>query len=85
MGETPRWITFKIDTETRTFLEDDSGDEAELTEQMDLLREKLSISEPRFVITNGNYMTDENPPRQTNKIIFIFWMPPSVLFKKAKV
>ncbi len=35
----------------------------------------LPKDEPRYVATEFHYETEENPPRKTNKLIFIFWCP----------
>jgi hypothetical protein len=37
--------------------------------------EHLPEDAPRFVLIDFDYETDENPPRKTGKIIFIFWCP----------
>ena len=37
--------------------------------------EQLPEDAPRFVLIDFDYETDENPPRKTNKLIFIFWCP----------
>jgi cofilin len=35
----------------------------------------LPTNEPRFVIYDFDYETEEVPPRKTSKLIFIFWCP----------
>jgi cofilin len=39
------------------------------------LFDKLPTNEPRYIIYDFDYETDENPPRKTSKLIFIFWCP----------
>lgn len=39
------------------------------------LFDQLPSNEPRFVLYDFDFDTDENPPRKTNKLIFIFWCP----------
>ena len=39
------------------------------------LVQQLPAKEPRFVIVDFDYETDECPPRKTNKLIFICWCP----------
>lgn len=39
------------------------------------LFDQLPANEPRFVLYDFDFDTDENPPRKTNKLIFIFWCP----------
>ncbi len=36
---------------------------------------QLPSNEPRFIVYDFDYETNENPPRKTNKLIFIFWCP----------
>lgn len=47
------------------------GKEFEFKELVD----QLPSNEPRFVVYDFEYETDENPPRKTSKLIFIFWCP----------
>ncbi len=35
----------------------------------------LPKDEPRYAAVEFHYETEENPPRKTNKLIFIFWCP----------
>ena len=39
------------------------------------LVQHLPAKEPRFVIIDFDYETDECPPRKTSKLIFICWCP----------
>jgi hypothetical protein len=39
------------------------------------LPEKLPSNEPRFVVYDFDYETEEVPPRKASKLIFIFWCP----------
>jgi cofilin len=39
------------------------------------LADQLPSNEPRFVVYDFDYETDEKPPRKTNKLIFVFWCP----------
>ena len=39
------------------------------------LADQLPSNEPRFVVYDFDYETDEKPPRKTSKLIFIFWCP----------
>jgi cofilin len=39
------------------------------------LAEKLPKDDPRFVLVDFEYETNENPPRKTSKLILFFWCP----------
>lgn len=39
------------------------------------LYEILPSDEPRYVVYDFEYYTDEKPPRKTNKLILFFWCP----------
>lgn len=49
------------------------------------LYEQLPSNEPRFVLYDFDYETDEKPPRKTNKLLLIFWCPDSSSIKKKFV
>lgn len=39
------------------------------------LPDQLPSDQPRFVIYDFDYETDEKPPRKSSKLVFIFWCP----------
>jgi cofilin len=39
------------------------------------LVDKLPKDDPRFVLVDFEYETNENPPRKTSKLILFFWCP----------
>lgn len=46
------------------------------------LVEILPNEDPRFVIYDFDYSTDEKPPRKTSKLLLIFWCPTACTINK---
>jgi cofilin len=41
----------------------------------DDLKAQLPKDDCRFVLIDFDYETDENPPRKTSKLVFVYWAP----------
>ena len=68
-----RCLVLKID-KTNTGLEIDFKED-KTTFNYNELAEKLPKDDPRFVLVDFEYETNENPPRKTSKLILFFWCP----------
>ena len=70
---TIKCLVLKIDSSNKGLEIDFSVDKASFN--YNELADRLPKDDPRFVLVDFEYETNENPPRKTSRLVLFFWCP----------